>query len=150
MSINHNAVVPDIKAPQDEELAKLNMALNKTYVAYGSVKMRKEAQDRQVAQDENAAKANQAAAASRVQFKASGLYSNARWDLCDAYCEGKVKLEDLKDDELPEELKKLKPEERKAFIENMVAQRKTVQEQISNLAKDRDVYVANERQKARR
>ncbi len=147
MSINHNAVVPDIKAPQDTELAKLNEALNKTYVAYGNAKVRKEAQDRQVAQDENAAKANVAALNARAQFKASGLYSNARWDLCDAYCEGKVKLEDLKEDELPDELKKLTPEERKAFIENMVAQRKTVQEQITKLAKDRDVYVAGERKK---
>jgi Mg-chelatase subunit ChlD len=147
MSINHNALVPDIKAPQDEELAKLNTELNKTYVAYGNKKVREEALDRQVAQDSNAEKANLAAQNSRIQFKASGLYSNARWDLCDAYCEGKVKLEDLKDDELPDELKKLKPEERKAFIENMVAQRKNVQQQITKLAKDRDVYVANERKK---
>jgi hypothetical protein len=147
MSINHNAVVPDIKAPQDAELAKLNEQLNKTYVAYGNEKTRKEAVDRQLAQDENAAKANQAANFGRVQFKASALYDNSRWDLCDAYCQGKVKLEDLKEDELPDELKKLKPAERKAFIENMVTQRKQVQEQIGKLAKERETYVANERKK---
>jgi hypothetical protein len=135
MSINHDAVVPDIKAPQDEELAKLNVDLNKTYVAYGNKKLREEALDRQVAQDENAAKANAAANTSRIQFKASGLYSNARWDLCDAVCEGKVKLEDLKEDELPDELKKLKPEERNAFIDKMIEQRKTVQQQITKLAR---------------
>lgn len=147
MSINQNEVVPDIKAPQDEQLAKLNTELNKTYVAYGSVKMRKEAQKRQVAQDTNAAKSNAAAQANRIAFKATGLYNNARWDLCDAYCQGKIKIEELKEEDLPEALKKMNVEERKAYIEKMVAKRKTLQERIKSLANKRANYVAAERKK---
>ncbi|MCA9267432.1 MAG: VWA domain-containing protein [Planctomycetales bacterium] len=147
MSINQNEVVPDIAAPQDAQLATLNERLNKTYVAYGAKKAREEAQMRQTAQDANAAGANAAANAGRIAFKASALYSNARWDLCDAYCQKQVKLEDLKPEDLPEELRKLKPDELKAHIEKMVAERTQLQEQIKSLADERGKYVADERKK---
>jgi len=147
MSINQNEVVPDIPAPQDEQLVKLNADLNKTYLAYGSAEMRKKAVERQLAQDQNAAKANQAAAASRTQFKGSALYNNARWDLCDAVTQKLVKLEDLKEEDLPDALKKMKPEERKAYIDSMVAKRKELQEQIKTVSDERNKYVAAERQK---
>ena len=147
MSINQNEVVPDIPAPQDEQLVKLNGELNKTYIAYGSVEMRKKAVERQVQQDANAQGANQAAYAGRVAFKGSGLYNNARWDLCDAVCQKLVKLEDLKEEDLPEELKKMKPEERKTYLDNMIAKRKELQAQIKEAADARSAYIAEERKK---
>ena len=147
MSINQEVAMPEIKAPQDAELAKLNAEINKTYIAYGAVEKRKEAAARQIAQDTNAKKANIGAFYSRIQFKGSKLYSNPRWDLCDAYCQGKVKLEDLTEDQLPEELKKMKPEERKAYIEKMVKQRKELQEKVKSLASERAKYVAAEQKK---
>jgi hypothetical protein len=147
MSINQNEVVADIAAPQDAQLVKLNEDFNKTFVAYGNKKDREEAQTRQLAQDLNAAKANLEAQASRVAFKGSGLYQNARWDLCDALTQNLVKLEDLKEDELPEELKKMKPAERKAYIDGMIAKRKALQEQISKTSDERNKYIAEERKK---
>jgi prepilin-type processing-associated H-X9-DG protein len=147
MSINQNEVVPDIAAPQDAELAKLNTEFNKTYVAYGKKQDREAAQLRQAEQDFNAAKANLEAQASRIAFKNSGLYNNARWDLCDALTQNLVKLEDLKEDELPEELKKMKPDERKAYIDGMIAKRKGLQEKITKAADERNKYIAEERKK---
>lgn len=147
MSINQNEVIPDIAAPQDEELVKLNEELNKTYIAYGNADMRKKAQERQVAQDQNAAQANLAANASRIAFKGTGLYNNARWDLCDALSQKLVKLEDLKEEDLPEELQKMKPEERKTYIENMVAKRNEVQAKIKEVSTARGAYIAEERKK---
>jgi len=147
MSINQNEVVPDIPAPQDEQLVELNEQLNETYIAYGNTKMRREAQRRQVAQDQNAAKSNLAAQANRIAFKGSGLYNNARWDLCDAVCQKVVKLEDLKEDQLPEKLKKMKPAERKKYIDEMIVKRKELQEKIKEVADARAAYVAQERKK---
>lgn len=149
VSIDQNEVVPAIAAPQDKELERLSADLNKTYLAYGSEKARKEALDRQIAQDANAAAAAPGAAQARAKFKAGGFYSNARWDLLDACREGVVKLEDLKDEELPPELKALKPAERKAFVEAKAKQRAELQAQIKALSDARDAYVAAELKKLR-
>ncbi len=145
MSINQDEVVPAIAAPQDQELTRLSTELNKTYLAYGDVKMQKEALDRQTAQDANAAQAGAGVAAARAQTKASVLYNNATWDLCDACRLGKIKLEDLKDDQLPEFMRKMSVEERKAFVDKTIKERGQIQQQIKDLSDARDKYVADQR-----
>ena len=145
MSIDHNQIAPKIDAPQDKAIAKLNSDLNKTYVAYGNDKQRKDAVARQEAQDKNASSSN--VGSTRAQFKASAQYNNARWDLCDACRLGKIKIEDLKEDQLPEFLRKMKVEERKTHIEKMIAERGKIQSQIKKLGGEREKYVAAELQK---
>lgn len=147
MSIDHNRAVPAINAPQDKELAQLSAAINKTYLAYGTAERRREFAERQLAQDANAAGAGGGAAVGRAKFKASGLYRNAKWDLCDAYSQGKIKLAELKEDQLPEALKKLTLEQRKAYIEKLLVERKEIQQRIKQLSDARGKYVAAERKK---
>ena len=147
MSINHNQQPVAIDAPQDKQLVELNTRLNKTYVAFGSAKKREEALERQVAQDANASASSPASLATRIQSKGSHLYNNARWDLCDACRLGKVKIEDVKVEDLPEELRKMSVEERKVHIEQMIKEREEIQKQISSLSESREKYVAEERKK---
>lgn len=147
LSINQNQAVAVIKAPQDKKLAELSGKLNTTYVAYGSAKKREEFATNQAVQDTNAANSAPASAATRAYFKASGLYNNARWDLCDACAQGKIKLEDLKEEDLPEELKKLSLKERKAYIDKKIEERKKYQKEIKELSAERNKYVAAERAK---
>ena len=71
-----------IETPFDAQLAELSAKLNTTYVPYGAEASVWAAN--QVEQDRNAVGMNVAAAAQRCQTKASGLYTNARWDLVDA------------------------------------------------------------------
>jgi hypothetical protein len=150
VSINQNEVLPAIAAPQDKELEQLSSDLNKTYLAYGKADKRRDLALNQAVQDANAAKSAPGAAQSRASVKASGLYRNADWDLIDGLKEGVVKkLEDLKEDELPEELKQLKPEERKAFIEKKTAERKELQEKIKALSQAREQHVNAALQKLR-
>ncbi len=147
LSINQDEQVASVAAPQDKELAKLNARLNRTYLAYGEKKDRESAVARQLVQDANAAKAAPEAAASRVATKASRFYQNAGWDLVDAIEQGKVKLAEVKDDRLPEELRKLKPADRPAHLAKMTQERKEIREKILQLSKARDKYVAAERSK---
>jgi len=147
MSINQNEAVASIAAPQDKELAELNVKLNRTYVAYGKKEIRERAASRQLAQDANAAKSAPGAAAARVKTKASQFYRNAAWDLLDAIKEGTVKLEDIEKEELPEEMQELKPEDRKAYLDEKSRQRKQIQARIKQLSEARDEYVAAERKK---
>ena len=106
MSIDQDQKVVAIPTPQDAEIARLGVELNKTYIPYGQ--MGREGQARQVAQDANAVSASPDAIVTRSISKGCAtLYCNDAWDLVDAIKNGKCKLDDLKDEDLPEDLRKL-------------------------------------------
>ncbi|HYX40542.1 MAG TPA: hypothetical protein VE821_02530, partial [Pyrinomonadaceae bacterium] len=60
---------------------------------------------------------------------------------------GSVKLDAVKDEDLPDDLRKLSKEERKKEVDKRLAERKQLREQIVTLAKKRDDYIAAERRK---
>jgi len=145
LNINHNRKTVHIKAPQDKEIAELGIKLNDTYITYGH--KGKIAAERQTAQDNNAAVASKEAAIQRALTKSSQYYRNNAWDLVDALESNKVKLEDMKAEELPENLRKMNAEERKAYIESMAKQRAKIQQRIQKLSEHRKKYVAEEMKK---
>jgi hypothetical protein len=149
LSIDQNQQVAAAPAPQDKELTQLGAELNLTYLPYGQAKQREEALQRQAAQDANAAKAIAGVAAARVAVKASSMYRNADWDLVDALSEGKVKLENLKEEELPDSLRTLKPAERQAHVEKVAAERQKIQTKITKLNDARKVYLAEQEKRLR-
>jgi von Willebrand factor type A domain len=138
-NIDQNKTAVAVVAPQDKELAELNAKLNGTYVAYGE--FGRPGQARQVAQDAASSSLGGANLSQRAAAKSSALYSNARWDLVDAIQQKKVKLEDLKDEDLPENMRKMSLAERKAFVEQQSKLRADVQAKIQSLADARDKYV---------
>jgi len=149
MCIDQNQSIAVIAAPQDPEIATLSATLNDTYVPYG--KAGAEGKQRQLAQDVNASAGQYAASAApvqRAQAKSSGLYTNESWDLVDAVNKGKVKIEDVADKDLPDNLKKMKPEERKAYVEEQSKKRGEIQQKIKDLSAQRDQYVATKRREA--
>lgn len=131
-AIDHNVQVA-AATPMDAELGRLSSALNGTYVPYGSEGG--ERQRNQAAQDGNAASLGGQAAAARAVAKASALYRNDSWDLVDLAKEGK--LAQVKDEELPEELRKLAPAERQRVLEGKARERAALQEQIQRLSEKR-------------
>lgn len=146
MSIDQNSVLAHVEAPQDKEIVKLSEELNKTYLRYGA--QGEEKALNQAAQDKNAEAAAPAASVQRAVTKSSGrLYNNWSWDLVDAVKEKKVKLEDVKKEELPEELRKLSRDELKALVDKQTAERSALQEKIQTLNKAREQYVAEELKK---
>lgn len=146
MIIDQNSAVAQVNAPQDAEIVKLSEKLNTTYVRYG--KGSDAAFANQAAQDMNAAQAAPAAAATRAVTKSSSrLYCNSDWDLVDAIEQKKVKLEDVKKEDLSPELAKMTLEELKAHVEKQTAERKATQEKIVSLNKEREAYVAAELKK---
>jgi hypothetical protein len=143
MNIDHNKKVVHIAAPQDKDLTELGRKLNETYLAYGAAgKKKKEMQKRQ---DANASSVGGVAMVQRSVAKASKQYSNVGWDLVDAEKEGAVKVEELEEDALPEEMKKMSPKERKKYVEEMTVKRDKIQKKIKVLKKERDTYIAKKR-----
>jgi hypothetical protein len=135
-AIDHNAAVT-VATPVDSELARLSAALNSTYVAYGSGGATR-AQN-QAAQDQNAATIGAPAAAARAVAKSSGLYRNDEWDLVDALKDGK--LAQVKDEELPADLRKMSSAERQAFLTKKAEERAALQQRISELSVQRAGHV---------
>ena len=147
MTIDQNQTIVAIPTPQDEELVKLNGNLNKTYIAYGTAEQQHAAVARQTAQDANAAGSNVSSLANRINFKANVQYSNARWDLVDACKNKDFKLADVKEENLPEVLRKLKSEERQPYLDNLAKKRGEIQEQIKKVNTARSKFLVEARKK---
>jgi hypothetical protein len=143
MFIDQNRAVVHFEAPQDQEIAQLGVELNRTYVAYGAAGL--VAASRQMAQDQLAMQlSEQGAAVNRAVTKASRNYRNSDWDLVDAFKENKVKLAELKKEELPPEMQKMTLAEREAYMEAKAKGRAEIQEKIQQLNEARNKYIAKQ------
>jgi hypothetical protein len=141
-SIDHNHGTVAVATPFDARLAELSGRLNTTYVAYGDVA--REGAERQSEQDKNAGAAGAPAAAERAAAKASGLYRNAAWDLVDRMAEPGFDVAKVDAKDLPEEMRKMTVEERRAHLEAKKAERKAIQDEIRDLDGKRAEYVKAE------
>ena len=61
---------------------------------------------------------------------------------------GRSSLSTIKDEELPDNLRALKPEQRSEEVNKQMSQRKALNEKLSTLVTKRDKYVADQRAKA--
>ena len=145
--IDQNQAIVHIEAPQDAEIVKLNEELNKTYINYGAAAPAAKA--RQVAQDSNAAaKPESGAQVQRIVSKASANYFNSGWDLVDASKDKSFDITKVKEADLPEEMKKMTVDERKAHLVKKTAEREEIQKKVLTLNKEREAYVATQRKES--
>lgn len=140
MNIDQNQEIVHIDAPQDDELITLGNKLNETYIAYGYYG--DEFKERQAEQDKNAGTLAPEVLVDRTVTKSSRQYRNESWDLVDAKKEGTVKVEELEEDQLPEEMKNMTVEERKAYVEDKTKERESIQNKINKLSEERRKYIA--------
>ncbi len=145
LNIDHNQQVVHIDAPQDKPLLELNIRLNSTYIAYG--REGEQLKERQVAQDTNAASVSPEAAVQRSVAKSSGNYKNEQWDLVDAEKDESFDIGKVKKEDLPDEMKGMTAEQKKAYIEKKAKERKEIQAQIQKLNEERRKFVAAEMKK---
>ncbi len=59
----------------------------------------------------------------------------------------KVKIEDVKEEDLPQDLKKLPLAERKKEIDKRIAERVKIRAEILELSKKREIFLSDERKK---
>jgi Mg-chelatase subunit ChlD len=134
-----------IATPFDKPLADINTELTGTTVVFG--RGEKRAADEEKLKE--AAALAPPAAADRAGFIAKDGKA-ASYDLLDAVKAKKVKLEDLKDDELPADMKKMKPEERKAHLEKLDKKRAELRQKALELDKKRSDYIQEELKKTKK
>jgi len=145
-AIDHNHGTVTVATPYDAELATLSREINTTYIAYGA--KRKESAARQLEQDRNAESLSGSVAAQRACAKSSALYRNARWDLVDAKAEGRD-IAEIPEEELPEEMRKMSPEEREAHVAGLARKREGIKARIRELTEKRNAHVKAEMAKSR-
>lgn len=144
-NIQQNTAVRYIATPYDDSIAKLNIRLNGTYLAYGSDgRMKKE---KQSAQDNLAGAVAQENLVERTVAKSSAAYINDSWDLVDYSLANVNALVELKKEDLPIELRGKTQEQMEEFLNQKRIERADVQVEIALLARKRQDYI-NENTKA--
>jgi hypothetical protein len=145
LSIDQNQKIAEIPAPQDAEIAKLGVELNKTYLPFG--KMGQAGQARQCVQDANASASSVGAIVNRSISKGNAVYCNDAWDLVDAIKNGHCKLEDVKDEDLPPDMVKLDKAARAARVDRAAKERQAISARINELSRKREEFLTAERKK---
>jgi len=147
-AIPQDSGVVAIVTPYDEKLGALSNQLGGTYLAFGGAETRAASRARQAAAEDAVSKAAPMnAQAERAKNKAINSMAYAG-DLLQGIENGTVRLEDVKTEELPDELRGLSPAERKQEIEKRQAQRRQVRAEIMQLSKEREEFIKKERAKS--
>jgi hypothetical protein len=135
-----------IKTPFDEEIEKLGVKINETYCWYG-VKGALGRENQSTA-DGAAKGAAGGVAVDRSVTKASRLYKNAESDLIDRMQTDKTfDLKKIKEEELPDELRKLKADERLPYLKKKAVEREEIQKKVAQLSAQRALFIDEVRAK---
>ena len=90
--------------------------------------------------DEMASEMPAPALAGRAAYKSADGRMGS-YDLIDALEAGTAKLDKIGDERLPEEMRGMKTEEKRSFLEQKRAQRVDIQQRIARLTAEREEYI---------
>jgi Mg-chelatase subunit ChlD len=128
-----------VATPFDKELADINTELARTTLVYGSRGMKEEGETKA----RFAATLPASAAADRAAFRAKDGKA-AAYDLLDAIKSGKVKLDEVKKSELPEQMQKMDRKEQKEYLDKLDKRRAELNKKAVDLDKKRGEYIKEE------
>jgi hypothetical protein len=141
-----------IETPFDDEIIILQNEINGTVIPYGprALQKRTEEKARQLSEVAAAAPATASDMASYLNKRslASAEAITGGGDLVSDISSGRRGLDTIKDEELPESLRKLAPEQRSAILEEKLTVRSALNGKLAKLVARRDAFVAEHRAKA--
>lgn len=152
-AIAQDGGVQTIATPYDEQLGQLATQLGSTYVAYGGgggeagETLRREAKG--MADGIESTLASRALPAARAERALNKAVNSEAYvgDLLQNIENGSIKLDAVKEEDLPADLRTLSPEARKAEVEKRLENRRQIRKQIMTLSKQRSDFIAAEQQK---
>ncbi len=139
-----------IETPYDIEIIELQKKVNGTVIPYGSVteRSRVEAKQRQVAAAPVTSASEMASYMNkRAKGAAPGEAITGGGDLVADVAQGRARVDSLKDEEIPEKMRTMKPAERQAHIDALKETRAKLNGELEGLVKKRDQYVLDQRKK---
>jgi hypothetical protein len=148
--LTRNGEAPVIAPPYDKPLAALARQLDGTRFAYGTDDERSAFAERQARAERIHDHSSLGVQASRGGFNATAgrrrnLYGSK--DLLADLRGGLVKLDDLDAAQMPESLRSMTADERRAFLDQQARLRADLEWTIQSVAAERQKYLANEQEK---
>ncbi|MBI5359008.1 MAG: VWA domain-containing protein [Planctomycetes bacterium] len=140
-----------ITTPMDKELTELSSKLTSTLLAYGDAGEAK-MKDMEKMDETMSAPASSSmvvAGAARAELMADKGFSgkDSEYDLLEAVKANSVKLEEVKPEDLPEEMRKMTLDEKKTYLTEKEKEREAVKTKIAELSKKRAEYIQDEMKK---
>jgi hypothetical protein len=140
-----------IETPYDEDIIILQKEINGTVVPYGPRALQKRTEDKTLQLSKVAAaapaQASEMASYLNKRAKVSSEAVTGEGDLVSDVAAGRRRLDAIKDDELPDNLRALKPEQRADELNQQMKQRNALNEKLAALVAKRDRFVAEQRGK---
>lgn len=140
-----------IHCPHDKEISRLMGIIDDTRIYYGSTSERNQQQDKINASEKIKGGASSGVQAKRAEFNYSNSKNKANYmgsnELITDLEAGKVKLEELQTEQLPENMRKMTLAERKNYVDNLAAKRKKAEAELAIQIKERAIYVEAETEK---
>jgi Mg-chelatase subunit ChlD len=127
-----------LETPFDADLAKINGELSRRTLSYGTAA----SQTSGAAKAKAGAELAPTAQADRVGFLIRNNAGGTAYDLLYNVQKGTVKLESLKKEELPAELRELTLEQQKAYLHKLDGERKELTQKALDLDKKRGEFIA--------
>ena len=143
-----------IETPYDREIIELQGRINRTVVPYGSPAQQRGVRERlhagsaapaPVASDMAGYMAKRAARPGRVAEAITG-----DGDLVGDVASGRQSLQALPEAQLPDDLRAMSAAERQAHIDRQMSERRTLNEKLAELVRQRDRHITDTRSKAPR
>ena len=140
-----------IETPYDEDIVILQNEINGTVIPYGpgALQKRTEGKTKQLSQVAAAAPAQASEMASYLnkRAKVNSEAVTGDGDLVADVKAGRTSFSEIKEEDLPTNLRAMKPEQRTDEVNKQMSQRKALNEKLSALVAKRDKYVADQRAK---
>jgi hypothetical protein len=140
-----------IESPYDRDIIEMQGRINRTVIPYGQ----RQQQDRVKQRTEQIHSAPSSSAADMAGYlnknaarSGGGEAITGDGDLVADVKAGRRALHSLKDEELPDSVRRLSPAERQAHLDKQADERKALNGQLADLVKRRDQYVSDQRKKA--
>jgi von Willebrand factor type A domain len=139
-----------IETPYDDDIIILQKEINGTVIPYGPRALQKRTEDktRQLSQFAAAAPASEMASYLNKRAKVSSEAITGDGDLVSDVAAGRQKLDAVKNDELPDNLRAMAPAQRMDELNRQMQQRRELNQKLAALVAKRDKFVAEQRDKA--
>jgi len=141
-----------IETPFDEDIIILQREINGTVIPYGPRALQKRTEDKTMQLSRVAAaapsQASEMASYLNKRSKATSEAVTGDGDLVADVGSGRSSFSSIKEEDLPDNLRAMKPEQRVDEVNKQMNQRKALNEKLGGLVAKRDKYVADARAKA--
>ena len=144
LHVEQNGSALVISTPFDDKLARLSAALDETRLYYGNEMEQAATRAKTAATSKMEKKASPAIKARRATFNASASgTANLLGDkeLVSEVASGRVRLEDIRKDELPRQLQAMAPAAQADFLKDNAIKRDALQKELSEAAEKRSGYL---------